>query len=251
MAETRYAIDGETCRFSHGALDALVRGRRAGPHATMRDMASSLNVSLTSIKEWRRGAHAPSDISKVEDLAAYFRAPVAALLKKEENPAMTKLNDIQLMAFYRVHKKISEFFWMVENTDHLVWHEYDLLGYPRSIVADLVPTYRWPPTETSPSKLTYGEHGIRAQDLHQQLWEGTCRALEAEKPLLLSCGLYDELDEYIEKYVYGYGYGDEEGGWIPGPDGLFEPNPPSHMEIVEAEAATAMGEIIERYGMAG
>ena len=257
MDKTSYVLEGKTYRFSSEALDALVRGRRDGPHKTMRELAGAIHVSLTSVKEWRRGAHAPSDIAKVEDIARFFHTQTATLLR-EEATAMTKLNNIQLMAFWRVHKKIQEFFWLVESTDHLVWNEYDLKGFPPSLVNNVVPSWRWPQSEISLSKLTYGESGIKAPDLHQQLWEGICRALEAEKPLLYSCGLYGELIDYVEKYVFGYAIDVEGYEWLPDPDDIYEapaypdkPRPLTRMETIEAEAPKAMAQIMESYGMMG
>ncbi|WP_322354846.1 hypothetical protein [Paratractidigestivibacter sp.] len=255
MGKTTYALGGKEYLFSGEALDALVRGRRDGPQKTMRELAGAMHVSLTSVKEWRRGVHAPSDLAKVEDLARFFRTGTETLLR-ERTEGMTKLSDTQLMAFYRVHRKISEFFWLAENTDRLVWDEYDLRGFPPSLVADVVPTRLWPQAVVRCRECI--EHGVRAADLHQQLWEGVCRALEAEKPLLFSCGLYQELEDYVEKYVYGYAIDDERGEWIPDPDDIYEatggpdiPRPLSHMETVEAEAATAMAEIAGRYGLLG
>lgn len=257
MDRTSYVLEGKTYRFSSEALDALVRGRRDGPHKTMRELAGAIHVSLTSVKEWRRGAHAPSDIAKVEDIARFFHTQMETLLR-EEATAMTKLNDIQLMAFWRVHKKIQEFFWLVESTDHLVWNEYNLKGFPPSLVGDVVPSWRWPQSEISLSKLTYGESGIKAPDLHQQLWEGICRALEAEKPLLFSCGLYGDLSDYVEKYVFGYAIDNESYEWLPDPDDIYEapaypdkPRPLTRMETIEAEAPKAMAQIMESYGMMG
>ncbi len=255
MDKTTYTLKGKTYLFSSEALDALIRSRKDGPSKTMSELARAMHVSLTSVKEWRRGAHAPSDITKVEDLARFFHAQTETLLR-EETTAMTKLSDVQLMAFYRVHKKISEFFWIATNTDHMVWDEYDLRGFPQSLVADVASSCLWTQGITSSFKLEYGEYGVKIQDLHQQLWEGICRQLEAEKPLLYSCELYDELCEYIEKYVYGYAIDEEAGEWLPDPDAIFEatngpdePRPLSHMETIEAEASTAMAGILERYGM--
>lgn len=41
MDKTSYVLEGKTYRFSSEALDALVRGRRDGPHKTMRELAGS------------------------------------------------------------------------------------------------------------------------------------------------------------------------------------------------------------------
>lgn len=253
MGGKTYALEGRTYRFSSEALDTLIRGRREGPYRTTRELARAIHVSPSSVKEWRCGTHAPSDLSKVEDCAMFFRTKTETLLK-EEMIAMTKLDDLQLKSFCRVHGKILEFFWMAEYSDRFVWSEYDLRGFPPSLVGDVVPTRLW--SQGSGRELAHGAHGIKAADLHQRLWEGVCRALEVEKPVLFSCGLYGDLSDYVERYVYGYAIDAESYEWVPDPDALFEPQDDacvspslSHMESVEVEASKAMAEIAERYGM--
>lgn len=77
----RYMIDGRMYTFDHRAFAALVGRNRPGVLETLKRLSGMLRVSMSSLKEWRRGDHAPSDAGKVRDLAVALGVDVGALLK--------------------------------------------------------------------------------------------------------------------------------------------------------------------------
>ena len=50
-----------------------------------------MHVSISSIKDWRRGTHAPSDFEKVEDIACWAHIDVADLLIESEDRTMDEI----------------------------------------------------------------------------------------------------------------------------------------------------------------
>lgn len=66
MRKDTYRIGDGTFAFSPAVFDSLL-GHGAKGAARMRELAGAMHVSISSIKDWRRGTHAPSDFEKVED----------------------------------------------------------------------------------------------------------------------------------------------------------------------------------------
>lgn len=216
-----YEIDGTRFEFDSVAFDALLRGAREKVTRAMAEMSSATHVSVPSIKEWRRGAHSPSDLGKVRDVAAFLGVDVGALLivRREagEMDSRDVLTDAQAAAFCRVYRKVVDFFEVMELSDELVWHDYDLRGFPASLVEDVVPSPVYPPSSEPEGRLLYSEHGVLACDLHAQLSAQVWRTLREERALLGRTPAYERLDEIVSQYVEDYPY-DEDGRWVPDPD---------------------------------
>lgn len=64
MRKDTYRIGDGTFAFSPAVFDSLL-GHGAKGAARMRELAGAMHVSISSIKDWRRGTHAPSDFEKV------------------------------------------------------------------------------------------------------------------------------------------------------------------------------------------
>lgn len=79
MRKDTYRIGDGTFAFSPAVFDSLL-GHGAKGAARMRELAGAMHVSISSIKDWRRGTHAPSDFEKVEDIACWAHIDVADLL---------------------------------------------------------------------------------------------------------------------------------------------------------------------------
>lgn len=165
-----YVLEDGTYRFSSAAFNALFRDGTKGPQAIMQAMSTELHVGISSIMEWRRGAHAPSDIEKVKDIAGFFGIEPEALLIKEaampEHESESKLNDLQVMALYRVNAAIVDFYQLMNLIDKLVWGEYDLEQFPPSLVVDVLPSWRFPESGQATNRNV--ETGVRADDLAVQ-----------------------------------------------------------------------------------
>lgn len=76
MRKDTYRIGDGTFAFSPAVFDSLL-GHGAKGAARMRELAGAVHVSISSIKDWRRGTHAPSDFEKVEDIACWAHIDVA------------------------------------------------------------------------------------------------------------------------------------------------------------------------------
>lgn len=76
MRKDTYRIGDGTFAFSPAVFDSLL-GHGAKGAARMRELAGAMHVSISSIKDWRRGTHAPSDFEKVEDIACWAHIDVA------------------------------------------------------------------------------------------------------------------------------------------------------------------------------
>ena len=70
MRKDAYRIGDGTFAFSPAVFDSLL-GHGAKGAARMRELAGAMHVSISSIKDMRRGTHAPSDFEKVEDIACW------------------------------------------------------------------------------------------------------------------------------------------------------------------------------------
>ena len=67
MRKDTYRIGDGTFAFSPAVFDSLL-GHGAKGAARMRELAGAIHVSISSIKDWRRGTHAPSDLENFLDL---------------------------------------------------------------------------------------------------------------------------------------------------------------------------------------
>lgn len=96
MRKDTYRIGDGTFAFSPAVFDSLL-GHGAKGAARMRELAGAMHVSISSIKDWRRGTHAPSDFEKVEDIACWAHIDVADLLIESGDSTMDeKLTENQL-----------------------------------------------------------------------------------------------------------------------------------------------------------
>ena len=96
MRKDTYRIGDGTFAFSPAVFDSLL-GHGAKGAARMREIADAMHVSISSIKDWRRGTHAPSDLEKVEDIACWAHIDVADLLIESGDRTMDeKLTENQL-----------------------------------------------------------------------------------------------------------------------------------------------------------
>lgn len=268
MSKT-YTIDGAEYRFEHAFFDKLIRGSGDGAYKAMGNLAKQCNFSVPAIKDWRFGKSAPSDIEKVDSIAAYYGLAREDLLiaAEREDKSMEQLGDVtgregknmrrltgeQARAFAEVCVEIGRFFEAANRAELFVWKEYDLDTFAPSLVEDVIPSPLYQRTPSLADKMHHGEKSVYAYDLHQQLVTRAFRALERQRPWLGRMPVYDELGELIVACLDGFAYdgadGDEQ--WIPDPDLLFEREPgdtmPCHMRRVEAEAFKRINELCERY----
>lgn len=250
MDKQTYWLDGRQYQFNNKAFDVLVhRSSKNGTVALMRRISKEIAVSIPSLKEWRRGAHSPSDITKVSDLAKFFGLETTQLLKEIPMPDTTscKLNKLQTKAFCKIYRLILDFNAIAVNTDCFVWDEYDLRRFAATMVKDIVPSWRI--GGGGEYKYRHGRDGITAEDLHQQLYDNLALALDKEKPLLEPSGAYDELGNYLEEYVYKYA-NDENGEWVPDPDMLFDPQPEGYVAPMRQNALEGqkmLDELVRKY----
>lgn len=248
----RYMIDGRMYTFDHRAFAALVGRNRPGVLETLKRLSGALHVSMSSLKEWRRGDHAPSDAGKVCDLAVALGVDVGTLLKSEGDETegqVSPMTDLQKAAFARIYRKVVDFFEMFERTDQFVWKEYDVRGYPPELVSGVVLSTVYPPSAAPVTSLLYGARGVLAGDLHAQLADSVTRALERERCLLGGHPVFESLQSIIGRTVEDLCY-DDEGEWLPDPDMLFDPpsfGTPSSMFVRVMEARRELDGLARRY----
>ena len=96
MRKDAYMIGGKPFTFSPAVFDSLL-GHGAAGAAKMRELGEAVHVSVSSIKDWRRGAHAPSDLDKVEDIARWAHIDASDLLIESGDGTMDEnLSERQL-----------------------------------------------------------------------------------------------------------------------------------------------------------
>lgn len=250
MDKQTYWLNGHEYQFNNKAFDILVRrSSKDGTVALMRRISEEIAVSVPSLKEWRRGAHSPSDIAKVSDLAKFFGLETTQLLKEIPMSDSTncKLNKLQTKAFCKIYRLILNFNTIAVNTDCFVWDEYNLRRFASTLIKNVIPSYL--NSGGNEYKYTYGRHGITAEDLHQQLYENLALTLDKEKPLLEPSGAYDDLGNYLYEYVYRYA-NNENDEWIPDPDMLYDPQPEGYIAPMRQnalEGQKALDELIRKY----
>lgn len=137
MRKDTYRIGDGTFAFSPAVFDSLL-GHGAKGAARMRELAGAMHVSISSIKDWRRGTHAPSGFEKVEDIACWAHIDVAALLIESGDRTMDeKLTENQLDVLCVLWNQAYDFLDLCEETDHFVWPTTDLRCVPDSILHDI------------------------------------------------------------------------------------------------------------------
>ena len=137
MRKDTYRIGDGTFAFSPAVFDSLL-GHGAKGAARMRELAGAMPVSISSIKDWRRGTHAPSDFEKVEDIACWAHIDVADLLIESGDRTMDeKLTENQLDVLCVLWNQAYDFLDLCEETDHFVWPTTDLRCVPDSILHDI------------------------------------------------------------------------------------------------------------------
>lgn len=137
MRKDIYRIGDGTFAFSPAVFDSLL-GHGAKGAARMRELAGAMHVSISSIKDWRRGTHAPSDFEKVEDIACWAHIDVADLLIESGDRTMDeKLTENQLDVLCVLWNQAYDFLDLCEETDHFVWPTTDLRCVPDSILHDI------------------------------------------------------------------------------------------------------------------
>lgn len=250
MSRRTYRVGEVEYQFSSASFDALVRSLAGhGTYFFMRSMASALGFSLSSIKDWHSGYYAPDDLCKVNDLARYLHVNRSVLLSPsdKELEMSVALNDREAEGFFPVYREIVDFFELVDATDQLVWHEYDLLGLAPSLVRDVVPSRLYPPSIGQTP--VAGPMGVTNFDLHDQVSRRARRVLSEQKARLGTSPVYAELDAFVDEYIEMLPY-DDDGEWVPDPDLLFEPSQcfsPSPMALKRAEAGKVLDAMCRRY----
>lgn len=135
MRKDTYRIGDGTFAFSPAVFDSLL-GHGAKGAARMRELAGAMHVSISSIKDWRRGTHAPSDFEKVEDIACWAHIDVADLLIESGDRTMDeKLTENQLDVLCVLWNQAYDFLDLCEETDHFVWPTTDLRCVPGTTTA--------------------------------------------------------------------------------------------------------------------
>lgn len=135
MRKDTYRIGDGTFAFSPAVFDSLL-GHGAKGAARMRELAGAMHVSISSIKDWRRGTHAPSGFEKVEDIACWAHIDVADLLIESGDRTMDeKLTENQLDVLCVLWNQAYDFLDLCEETDHFVWPTTDLRCVPGTTTA--------------------------------------------------------------------------------------------------------------------
>lgn len=198
MRKDTYRIGDGTFAFSPAVFDSLL-GHGAKGAARMRELAGAMHVSISSIKDWRRGTHAPSDFEKVEDIACWAHIDVADLLIESGDRTMDeKLTENQLDVLCVLWNQAYDFLDLCEETDHFVWPTTDLRCVPDSILHDV---YLRACRRATPY---VGESDIFVRLL----------------------GLCDIMTETA--------FGEDDGKWLPDPDMIFDPHEDGYVSPMEA-----------------
>lgn len=190
-------IGGKPFTFSPAVFDSLL-GHGAAGAAKMRELGEAVHVSVSSIKDWRRGAHAPSDLEKVEDIARWAHIDASDLLIESGDGTMDeKLSERQLDVLCALWNQAYDFLDLCEETDHLVWPTTDLRCVPGSILHDV---------KVNPES-----------DKACPPWE-----IDTFVKLLGFCDIMTET-----------ALGEDGGKWLPDPDMLFDPHEEGYVSPME------------------
>ena len=232
-----YEVDGDTFRFDFDAFAIAFSSRAKLGRKKIAEyegmLADAVSVSPATVHAWRMRKNAPGDIDLVRKVEAFMSAePDAFLAPLKGDDDMNKLSDCERAAVSRVYSAITDFLFMLNNTDGCVWKSYKVPeGSPYS--AYLLPDADAALTGTSPSELS-------GTELADAGYGWTCHALEREWVVLGQHPIYEEIAEFMygtmndiydgktdPDYRFHYsgryenpedepweGYGEHYAGWI-------------------------------------
>lgn len=234
MRKDTYRIGDGTFAFSPAVFDSLL-GHGAKGAARMRELAGAMHVSISSIKDWRRGTHAPSDFEKVEDIACWAHIDVADLLIESGDRTMDeKLTENQLDVLCVLWNQAYDFLDLCEETDHFVWPTTDLRCVPDSILHDIKVN-----PEDDKSRPPWE---IGTEDLFLQTLDVYLRACRRATPYVGESDIFVRLLGLCD-ILTETAFGEDDGKWLPDPDMIFDPHEDGYVSPMEA-ANRADGKII-------
>lgn len=228
MKRNIYQIDDAAYAFSSGSFDALLGHGSVGA-SKMRELSHAVNVSVSSIKDWRSGAHVPSDIAKVRDVASWLEVEASQLLIKMGDESMEeRLTERQLDVLCDLWAQAFDFLELAKETDYFVWNDYDLDRIPPSLRRDAV--------VVEDASVDGEPNSILSPFLHEQVLNAYSRSLHRAYPIVGSTGAYACLREFRDSIADGMCY-DETGEWLPDPDMLYDPQPEGYVAPMVAKAS--------------
>lgn len=205
----------------------------------MRDLAETAHVSVSSVKDWRRGAHQPCDIEKVNDIAKWAHVGVEMLLAEVKEAPMEKLSETQLDVLCELWNQAHDFIDLAEKADHFVWRSINLRNIPDSLLHDVKPN------DEGRLKGIAGE--ILSDELHLQTMEAYERACRRAYPYVGKTELFVKLC-LVTDIINEVGYGEEDGEWLPDPDMVFESHEDGYvapMRVAERKGRKLLDEVAE------
>lgn len=197
MRKDTYRIGDGTFAFSPAVFDSLL-GHGAKGAARMRELAGAMHVSISSIKDWRRGTHAPSDFEKVEDIACWAHIDVADLLIESGDRTMDE--------------KLTE-------------NQLDVLCVPDSILHDIKVN-----PEDDKSRPPWE---IGTEDLFLQTLDVYLRACRRATPYVGESDIFVRLLGLCD-IMTETAFGEDDGKWLPDPDMIFDPHEDGYVSPMEA-----------------
>lgn len=225
MRKDTYRIGDGTFAFSPAVFDSLL-GHGAKGAARMRELAGAMHVSISSIKDWRRGTHAPSDFEKVEDIACWAHIDVADLLIESGDRTMDeKLTENQLDVLCVLWNQAYDFLDLCEETDHFVWPTTDLRCVPDSILHDIKVN-----PEDDKSRPPWE---IGTEDLFLQTLDAYLRACRRATPYVGESDIFVRLLGLCD-IMTETAFGEDDGKWLPDPDMIFDPHEDGYVSPMEA-----------------
>lgn len=212
-------------RVPPAVFDSLL-GHGAKGAARMRELAGAMHVSISSIKDWRRGTHAPSDFEKVEDIACWAHIDVADLLIESGDRTMDeKLTENQLDVLCVLWNQAYDFLDLCEETDHFVWPTTDLRCVPDSILHDIKVN-----PEDDKSRPPWE---IGTEDLFLQTLDVYLRACRRATPYVGESDIFVRLLVLCD-IMTETAFGEDDGKWLPDPDMIFDPHEDGYVSPMEA-----------------
>ena len=223
-----YQMGDATYAFSSGSFDALLGHGSVGA-SKMRELSHVVNVSVSSIKDWRSGAHVPSDIAKVRDVAGWLGVETCQLLIKMGDESMEEhLTERQLDVLCDLWALAFDFLELAKETDYFVWSDYDLDRIPPSLHRDAV--------VVEDASVDGEPNSILSLGLHEQVLNAYSRSLRRAYPVVGNTEAYASLQEFESSILDGMCY-DETGEWLPDPDMLYDPQPEGYVAPMVAKAS--------------
>lgn len=219
MRTSVYSIDGRSYRFSPLVFDSMF-GHGVESATKMRQLADSMHVSVSSIKDWRRGVHAPSDIGKVKDIAIWAKTELDALLIEIRDEPMEKCTERQFEALCELWNQAYDFLDLADAVDKFVWKFTDLNNVPPSLLHDVHLG------DEATTGVDYGD--INSSVLLVQTLEAYERSLRRAALYVEGLDVYRSLCEFAD-IINELGFGEDDGDWVPDPDMLFDPQPEGYV----------------------